>query len=169
MLLDKLDTQLANFRKLDPLRTQRGAEGMTDAQWRIWMLEEGEKYAQEHLGEHVQTVTCPNHECKHYRTPFVVHGQKPHWAFDFAAGPDVIWNTEISELVHMHYCKAQSCEHVAHRKQYTGSLSLQDAAKILRISPFAILFAFYERKFDPGFNCDLDLLDNVEKLAAYID
>jgi hypothetical protein len=169
-LLALLTGQIEEYtKKLDPLRQARGDEGQSPAEWRKWVMEKAIAYAEGHLGEFTWLATCPEPDCRYHDEPFPMLMETPHFAFDAAAGRGVVWNDEVLNLVHRHYCRLDpdlGCDHPAHMAHFDGSLSVRDAARILRVSPIGILAICYERGFALGVEFDLD---RPESLARYVD
>lgn len=162
-----LTSEITSFaQRLDPLKQARGDDGMTPAEWRIDVMAKALTYAQTRLGEFTWMALCPDPRCKFNEQPFYMILETPHFAMDPAAGPAVIWNEECAELVHRHYCQTADCHHPSHRK-YTGSLTVADAARILRISPIGLLALAWEKEYDLGMMDEIDL-DQPDTLKPYI-
>lgn len=133
--------------KLDPLKKKR-EDGVSATEFLENQKAEAEQYAKEHLGQF--TWMCAH--CGQVNLMEV-----PHFAFDSAAGPKVVWNQQIMEMVRKHYSREGS--------SYDGSLSIKDAARILRVSPIGLLAISIEMEFDIGIEYDLDKPDTFRHLV----
>ncbi len=154
-LYNTVQTQLNNFAKIDPLRKARGDDEQTTAEWRRGVMNRALQYAENHIGEFTWLARCPSLTCLHNNQPFPMLMEVPHFAFDSSAGPGVVWNEEIMDMVHLGYCR-EDCGHEAHNKPYEGRLSVRDAARILRVAAIGILAICKDRSFSLGIDYDLD-------------
>ena len=108
----------------------------------------------------------------------------PHYAFDLAAGPKVVWNEEVYDEVVRYYSwkrrfeqaikalpdserRALSQPHFQMLIKEAGGLSVIDAANVLRTSPIGILAAAWEREHELYRILAYDL-DNSNTYAEYI-
>jgi hypothetical protein len=118
-----------------------------------------------HKGEYQWITCCPEPSCRRYTEPFVVLQQAPHFAFDFAASPSLIWNERVALLTAKYYTPKKDWSD-AMRKLDSNGLSFRDAAGILNISPIGWMAAIYERCQDGNFEFPMDLESILNKPSA---
>lgn len=157
-------------KNLDVLKSDEAQKAETMDEFIQRNHEETIDFANDHLGEFSWLTTCPSVNCVHYKKPFLVLQQSPHFAYDFSASPYIIWNWKVFYLTQKFYTPKEQWTD-AHKKLDSPGLSFGDAAEILMISEIGWVAAIYEKQALGlvEFPIDTELLINSPKLlAAYL-
>jgi hypothetical protein len=161
---------------IDLLRRNDKAEAASLADYIEKIKDDCLEFANDHRGEFQWLTSCPNPDCFHFlghkefKGPIVVLQQAPHFAFDFAASPNIIWNQHCYWLTKKFYTPEEDWTE-EEKKLDSGGISFKDAAQILRISPIGWLAAIWEKQLDNlvEFPINLDeVINDVDLLSKLI-